>query len=167
MNDVTCTWRDLFERHGPALVLFARQWSASFADAEDVVQEAFVKMIRNPSQPDDPAAYLFTAVRHAALDQLRSAARRRGRERAVMQTRPLFESGGDDAADHEAIEAAMSRLSDEQREVVVMKVWGGLTFEAIGRVLDTSPNTVASRYRYALSAMRRTLDPEPDAEVMS
>ena len=56
-----------------------------------------------------------------------------------------------------AIEEAMKRLPEEQREVLVLKIWGELTFEAIGRELTVSANTVASRYRYALAALRREL----------
>ena len=60
----------------------------------------------------------------------------------------------------------MLGLPEEQREVVVMKVWGELTFEAIGQVLDVSPNTAASRFRYAIKALRKALVAEPGREVL-
>jgi len=166
VNDIANTWRDLFERHARALVLYARQWGGTFGDAEDVVQEAFVKMIRKGVQPEDPTAYLFAAVRHAALDHRRSAARRRARERTAMQHRPWFEGMPTAGEERESLQVALLALPESQREVVVMKIWGELTFEAIGRVLSVSSNTVASRYRYAIKALRKTLDPHPDGEVL-
>jgi RNA polymerase sigma-70 factor (ECF subfamily) len=57
----------------------------------------------------------------------------------------------------EAVEAAMRRLPEEQREVLVLKIWAELTFEQIAGELEISPNTAASRYRYALAALRKEL----------
>jgi len=56
-----------------------------------------------------------------------------------------------------ALERALARLSVEQREVVALKVEGGLTFEEIGAALAVSPNTAASRYSYALARLREAL----------
>ena len=67
----------------------------------------------------------------------------------------LFEPGGDDET--QELEAALQKLPSEQREVVVMKIWGELTFEEISKQLDISQNTAASRYRYALEALRKHL----------
>ena len=58
---------------------------------------------------------------------------------------------------------ALAALPTEQREVIVMKIWGGLTFKGIGNVLRISPNTAASRYRYALEALRSHLSAEVPA----
>lgn len=165
MQCTTHTWQRLFEQHSAALVLYARQWVGSLGDAEDVVQEAFVRMIRGRAQPDDPAAYLFTAVRHAAVDRQRSDARRRRRERAVVERRPLFETDSPAHDEREAIELALRALPELQREVVVMKIWGALTFETIAEILRVSPNTAASRYRYAIKALRTHLRVETETEV--
>jgi RNA polymerase sigma-70 factor (ECF subfamily) len=146
-------------------VLYARQWGGTFADSEDVVQEAFLKLIGKGVQPDNPTQYLFAAVRHAALDLQRSAARRRAREQSAMEKRPLFETTSTANEERESIEVALLGLPEEQREVVVMKIWGELTFEAIGQVLDVSPNTAASRFRYAIKALRKALE-APGREVL-
>jgi len=61
-----------------------------------------------------------------------------------------------------AVQTALQRLPEEQREVVVLHVWGALTFLEIAEALDTSPNTVASRYRYGLTKLRDTLKPLGD-----
>lgn len=155
-------WEALFEECGPALVLFATQWTESRSDAEDAVQDAFVRFWRSGRhRAEDPRPYLFACVKKSALDLRRGRLRRRrreeraGRERSDEQS--LFESSADRDEWRAAAEAAMGRLPAEQREVVVLKIWGGLTFPQIGEAVGISPNTAASRHRYALEALRRFL----------
>ena len=59
-----------------------------------------------------------------------------------------------------AIEAALQSLPAEQRETVIMRLWGGLSFPQIGQVMAVSTDTAASRYRYALAKLRQQLAPE-------
>ena len=54
---------------------------------------------------------------------------------------------------------ALAGLPEEQRAVVHLKLWEGLTFEEIAAALDISPNTAASRYRYGLDKLRDRLRP--------
>ena len=63
---------------------------------------------------------------------------------------------GDD--DSRVVQAAMKQLPADQREVLTLKIWGDLTFREISETLGTPPNTVASRYRYALEALRNVLE---------
>jgi len=156
------SWRDWFERYGPRLLLCARQWSRSLTDAEDVVQDAFVRFWRNQRHlGGEPQALLFTSVRRAAIDLARRNSRRSVREERVAAEaggdEPIFETPleGDDR--RQAIEAALRQLPPEQREVLVLKIWGELTFEQIATQLEIPPNTAASRYRYALAALREAL----------
>ena len=158
-------WLDLLDRHAAALILFARQWCPSHADAEDAVQEAFIHCWRSQVKIDDSVAYLFTCVKHAALDQQRGTKRRWRREATVgSQSQPTNESCFVSAIEEQErtaiIEHHLGQLPQDQREVVVMKLWGGLTFSQIARVLEASPDTIASRYRYALQTMRRLLPQE-------
>ena len=159
------TWQNWFDAHGPRLLLCARQWTRSLADAEDVVQEAFVRYWRHQRQlPGDPQALLVTSIRRAAVDLARRESRRALREDKagggledgglVFAPRP-----GDDAERRREIESALLRLPAEQREVLVLKVWNELTFEQIAGTLGIPLNTAASRYRYALSALRKELKP--------
>jgi RNA polymerase sigma-70 factor (ECF subfamily) len=156
------SWKDWFQRHGPKLLLCARQWTRSLADAEDVVQEAFVRFWRNQrGLGGEPQGLLFTSVRRAAIDLARRNSRRSAREElsagGLESTEPVFETPleGDDR--REAIEAALRGLPGEQREVLVLKIWGEFTFEQIAAQLSIPPNTAASRYRYALAALREAL----------
>ena len=156
-------WTVWLEAHGAALVLLARQWVASQADAEDVVQEAFVRCWRSRGRVEDPVAYLYASVRHGALDWLRTRGRQRRREEAVAcpESEPLFTSPIEAEERRAAIEAALRQLPENQAEVVVMKIWGGLTLPQIAAALQVSTNTVASRYRYALAKLREHLVEEP------
>ena len=159
MGEAPQPWTTWLDEHGPALILMARQWAGCHADAEDIVQEAFVRYWRNRDRVRDPAAYLYTCVRRTAVDWLRRR-RRQPRRTDFDRRQPCFDSAGLSAEEEESratMEAALGALPPEQRQVVVMKIWGGLTFATIGRVLSISPNTAASRYRYALQALRRHL----------
>lgn len=159
------TWKRWLETHGPKLLLCARQWTRSLADAEDVVQEAFVRYWRHQRHlPGDPQALLITSIRRAALDYARRHARRAAREEkaggGLEETECMFEPQfGEEAARHREIETALQRLPAGQREVLVLKIWNELTFEQIGATLEIPANTAASRYRYALAALRKELKP--------
>jgi len=151
-------WKECFSQLAPGLVLFARQWVQSRADAEDIVQEAFVRIWRRQHSIQN-RGLLFAAVRSISLDLLRRDARRARREAtAVLEseqtTEPHFT---DDDESQRALADAVDRLPNEQREVVVMKIWNELTFQEIGTVLGISQNTAASRYRYALTSLKKNL----------
>lgn len=156
------SWQKWFQRHGPKLLLCARQWTRSASDAEDVVQDAFVRFWRHQRNlPGEPIALLVTSIRRAAVDRARRDGRRSLREDRALAgdeaTSPHFETVLENDERRAAIEEAMGRLPAEQREVLVLKIWGELTFEQIAAALELSPNTAASRYRYALAALRREL----------
>ncbi len=158
-------WKGWFEVHGPRLLHCARQWTRSLADAEDVLQEAFVRYWRHQRQlPGDPRALLITSIRRAALDHARRESRRLIREENSDCELEGTEAGfaklpGEGDERRLEIEAALQRLPAEQREVLVLKIWQEFTFEQIGEILDIPPNTAASRYRYALTALRKELEP--------
>jgi RNA polymerase sigma-70 factor, ECF subfamily len=158
-------WRDWFEAHGHKLLLCARQWTRSLADAEDIVQEAFVRYWRHQRHlPGDPQALLITSIRRAAIDHARRETRRTVREDQAggdLEEREIsFTSQpGEDGERRREIEMALQKLSDLQRVVLVLKIWNELTFEQIADILDIPANTAASRYRYALGALRKELNP--------
>jgi RNA polymerase sigma-70 factor (ECF subfamily) len=152
-------WDDLLRRHGPALVLYARQWTGTRAEAEDAMQDGVVKFWRAGGSPaPEQLPRLFAAVRRCAIDGVRRRLRRAARERRYgedTEDADLFEHAAGTVARERVVEDAVRRLPPEQREVLVMKIWGGLTFEQIGVALDIPPNTAASRHRYALERLRK------------
>lgn len=85
-------WQTWFDRHGTALVLLARQFVRGRTDAEDVVQEAFVRFWRSRERVAEPVAFLFACVRRCALDWQRSRRRQTHREEqtARPEAEPLF-----------------------------------------------------------------------------
>ena len=161
MSEEADRWRRLLREHGAALILFAKQWSATVADAEDAMQSGFLRFWKTHGRARDELAYLYACVRSAAMDLGRSERRRESRQiRAVRSERPAFEFSADRAERQSAIESALGQLPGDQREVVVMKIWGGLTFGQIGEALGVPLNTAASRYRYALSRLHAELSTE-------
>jgi RNA polymerase sigma-70 factor (ECF subfamily) len=139
-------------------VLFARQWARSPADAEDIVQEAFVRFWRTQRDISN-RGLLYATVRSIALDFLRRDSRRARRESTAMEdvdqtSQPVFEI--EDESQRELV-AALDGLPREQREVLTLKIWNDLTFAEIASALEISQNTAASRYRYALAALKKTL----------
>ena len=144
-------------------MLFARQWASSHADAEDAVQEGFVRFWRSRERADDPTAYLYACVRGVAIELSRSSLRRGRREQATAKGEhaPLFACPVEQDERRAAIEAALAELPAPQREVVVMKIWGGLTFPQIAAALSIPNDTAASRYRYAVARLREQLAEEP------
>jgi RNA polymerase sigma-70 factor (ECF subfamily) len=155
-------WTVWLDQHGAALVLFARQWVAGHADAEDVVQEAFVRFWRSRQRVAEPVAYLYACVRHCALDWQRGRKRQARREEAAArpEAETWFSGPLEQDERRAAVAAALGTLPESQREVLVMKIWGGLTFSQIAEALRTSANTAASRYRYALAKLREQLAEE-------
>ncbi len=154
-------WQDWLGENGAQMVLYARQFVPMHADAEDVAQEAFVRFWRSRTKAHDPLPYLYKCVRNCALEWQRSQGRRQAREQAAARQstvgESMFEAAGVLAEQRDLLEQALARVSIAQREVLVLKIWRGLTFPQIAAALDIPVDTAASRYRYALAAMRRHL----------
>lgn len=154
-------WKVCISELGPGLVLFARQWVQSITDAEDIVQEAFVRFWRRNHDISN-RALLYATVRSIALDRIRGDSRRARREAAAFSeseqsVEPQFQLENES---QQALVSALDRLPNDQREVLVMKIWNELTFAEIGAALGVSQNTAASRYRYALTTLRKILPPQ-------
>jgi RNA polymerase sigma-70 factor (ECF subfamily) len=146
----------LYQRHGPALLAYVCSFVADAAIAEDVVHQVFAKLLKGEtSVPDVPGAYLYRAVRNAALN-----ARRNGfREAALENASTCFVHHGGDQEAALSLQTALTQLPEEQREVVIMRIWSGMTLDEIAEATQTPLSTAASRYRYALERLRERLKP--------
>jgi RNA polymerase sigma-70 factor (ECF subfamily) len=145
----------LLEAHGAALELFAAQWSES---ADDCVQEAFIELARQGQSPDRVVAWLYRVVRNRAISHARSAGRRRKYEAAAAnQSAPWFEPSPGSALDARAATLALQELSPAHREVIVARIWGGLSFEQIAELVGASISTAHRRYFEGLSHLRERL----------
>ncbi len=152
-------WKTWFAKHGAKLLLFARQQARNPADAEDLVQEAFIRIWRLYGHTGDvPPTLVFRTIRRLAIDWVRRDDRRELREQKVVMdnatSSPWFERKVETMERQAIIEDAVRGLPSDQQEVVLLKIWGDLTFDEIGKTLDISINTAASRYRYALEKLR-------------
>ncbi|HVT28561.1 MAG TPA: sigma-70 family RNA polymerase sigma factor [Lacipirellulaceae bacterium] len=147
----------LLDEHGPGLALYAAQWTDA---ADDCVQEALVELARQTQSPQHIVAWLYRVVKHRALNAARGARRRQQRESQAMMDR-LARSPSPAAFDRvEAIAAAeaLGQLGADERELVVMRIWGELTFEDIGEALGISTATAHRHYERALSTLRTILE---------
>jgi len=155
----SCALERLFDRTAPRLLRYGLTLVRRREDAEDAVQAALVRLTKNPkllAVVQFPWAYLLRMVRNEAL-------------RILARRRPVFglwsdmagSAAGPDAvelAERDAeVQTALRRLPADQAEVVILKIWEGMTFQEIADVTGESLNTVASRYRYALTKLQSTL----------
>jgi len=161
VNDRRNHWcRELYERQAAELILYGRALGLSHAEAEDVLHETFVGLLKLEQGPAQPARYCLRAYRNRARNWRRSWWRRVQRE---LESWRWFERSDTETAAERAAMRALSRLPAEQREVIVLKIWHECTFEMIGELQEVSPNTAAGRYRYGLQKLR-TLLREQDHE---
>lgn len=128
-------------------------------DAEDALQDALLRVAGSPRlRVENPRAYLFAAVRNAPLNVMRGQERRHRREDAASRDgEAVFQEPVERSEEVEALNAALNAIPAPQREVVMLKVWGGLTFGEIAEMLGIPRSTAASRYRYALDELRKQL----------
>lgn len=143
--------QQLLAQQAPALELYARQWCST---PEDVVQEALLRLARERPLPSRPVAWMYCAVRHAAISASRGETRRRRHEAAASQQDRWFFDTADDALDGSDAAAALADLPLSEREVVVARLWGGLSYSEIGELVGCSSSAAHRRYVAALAALR-------------
>jgi RNA polymerase sigma-70 factor (ECF subfamily) len=155
----------LYDAHAAALFAFLLNLTRAEADTRDLLQEIFIKLVREPhllAGIREERAFLIRLAHNAAIDLMR---RRGSRER----TKEIFAAeiispfaptcDPDEKVFRDELSSALGELPAEQRAVIHLKLWGGLTFEEIAAALDIPPNTAASRYRYGLDKLRGQLRP--------
>jgi len=165
-------WRAWLDEHGAKLLLFARSQTRTEEDAEDIFQEALVKLARKVEEgtfdggQESWRPFLYTAIRRLAIDLGRKNDRRSTREKKSEADRmietegcvqPWFDSESDNDATRTLLEESLKRLPQKFSEVIMLRIWGEHTFAQIGELLGVSLNTVASRYRYGLERLRADL----------
>lgn len=145
----------IYDRYGAALYRYAVMVLADSAGAADVVQTVFVSLLRRRGRPDCDERYLRRAVRNECFSALRK--RRRDVLAAAGPILATVEGRRDRPDERLAIERALRQLPADQREVVHLKAFEGMTFQEIAELTNESINTVASRYRYAIAKLRPSL----------
>ncbi len=157
------TLEELYDRYGDRMYHFLTLRLGSAEDAEDILQETFCRLARYSIRwafIRHPRAFVFRTARNEAN---RFLAKRMARRKDLISTH-----GGPDqpaagamqpfADSTSAITGALEALPDEQKEVVILKVFQDLTFREIAAVCGVSANTAASRYRYGIEKLRSCLE---------
>jgi len=164
-------FRVFYERYRRPLYVYLLTVVKFRENAEELLQETFFSFLRHLEDLDhrsDYRPYLFRTARNRAIDWLRKEERSL---RALEKRRydPLFKQTMDTdvssrspiasgAISTEELEELLHRLPAEQRETVVLKTLGGLTFAEVGRLMGVRENTAVSRYRYGTKKLRAALE---------
>jgi RNA polymerase sigma factor (sigma-70 family) len=144
----------LFHAHAAQLTLYA-QWLDAGA-GEDVVQEAYIRLMSQKVEPENVKGWLFTTVRNEAISQTRSLIRRRRHERSDPRSQ-WFEPTVADAIDATAATEALQSLPAAQREVIVLRIWGQMTLKEVAEITGSSISTLFDQYRAGLTALRQKM----------
>jgi RNA polymerase sigma factor (sigma-70 family) len=143
-----------YDAYSDALMLYARTWLGGDL-AQDAVQGAFMELMGQTLAPSDVKAWLFRTVRNRAITRLRrEQCRQRHGHRLSAEQLPWFESRPEDLIDARTAQEILMTLPDDQREVVLLRIWGQLSLKQIARIVGSPLSTVHSRYKAALAAIK-------------
>jgi RNA polymerase sigma-70 factor, ECF subfamily len=155
----------LYDRHAQALFAFLLNFTRNEDDTRDLLQEIFVRLARQPDllrTARDERAFLIRFAHNAAVDWMRRRGTRdKQHQQFGAERTSLFAptTDPDEEAFRAELSAALGELPPDQRAIVHLKLWEGLTFKQIAEALDIPLNTAASRYRYGLDKLRERLRP--------
>ena len=155
----------LYDEHAQALFAFLLNFTRHEADTRDLLQELFVKLASRPEILQgvrDERAFLLRLAHNLAIDLMRRrGTREQHHDRLAASHAPIFATASepDERAFREALSSALGEIPPDQRAVVHLKLWEGLTFDQIADLLGIPLNTAASRYRYGLDKLRDRLRP--------
>jgi len=158
---------EVLDEFGPAVHATAQAILGDHAAAQDVVQDVFVDLWCRPHRFDESLGglrtYLTMCARHRALDVVRSERRRAGREerQARLLPGPRPPTPGEQVSDADTaatVRAAVRRLPPDQRQVVELAYFGGLSYRDVARQMGIPEGTAKSRVRLALARLETLLD---------
>lgn len=157
------TLSEIWDVHADRLLLIARSIDSA---AEDAVQEAFVALACQPELPDDPMAWLVRVTRNRLLQWRRGQRRRESRETQHREP-DWFDSDilrVQRRLDANEVTQALQGLESPDREIIVMHLWGEMTFDAISEVIESSKASTHRAYQRGLSQLKKQFpsSAEPD-----
>jgi RNA polymerase sigma-70 factor (ECF subfamily) len=158
------TTEEIYERYGERLYRYLLFKLGSAEDAEDCLQECFCRFARYGLRwrlVRDRQAFIFRVARNEGRRLLRRKQGRREGERMMAEGAALGFRTAFAAPEEPSLALLLRRAGElpaEQREVVYLKIFDGLTFKEIGAVCGISVNTAASRYRYGIEKLREALE---------
>jgi len=151
---------DLIERISPQLHRFFVAQSGSRGDADDLLQETWLRIhkVRHTFRPDEPALPWFYAIaRNVRLDHYRKSVRNAAgkRELEAISKEAVAVTGESSRADGQ--EALLAPLSESQREVIEMLKVAGMSLEEVARATSSSVGSVKQKVHRAYKKLRETL----------
>jgi RNA polymerase sigma factor (sigma-70 family) len=147
-----------YQTCGPELMLYARHLTGDL-QAEDLVHEAFIRLLGQGTCPENVRAWLFCVVRNEAMSLGRRLRLRYTAARVLGQeARPWFEAGIEDRIDAQTVQALMHVLPDHLREIVLLRIWGQLSLQEVSRIVGKPVSTVHHWYQEALETLRQRLE---------
>lgn len=167
---------ELLDRHLDAVYSFALRLTGTKEEADDIAQETFLKAWKHLKRFRKGAnfkTWLFSIARNTSIDYLRKKKpilfRELSRkendedfEHGIIDTTPRAEVLFDEHLSTERLEGAIAQLAPLYREIIILHYREGLTLDEASRVLEMPLNTVKSRDRRALIALRKLLEPEQE-----
>lgn len=149
--------------HKQSLLAVAQNITRCQSLAEDAIQVAFTRLVQSPLNATDLKAYVFMSVRNAAIDILRK------QKRESNQTESFFESPNGHTSppqvetvlrdeERQQVKEVIDSLPQAERELILLKIYSGFTFEKVAEITQTSPGTVATRYRRLLEKLKSRLN---------
>ncbi len=159
MPQAVPTSEDLYIAYAPGLLAFLYARLRSHAAAEDVLHDIFLAYLRQkPSAIRSAKAYLYRCAHHASLTALRNRAVASAATEQMAASTWRHKLGAD-PVEAEALRQALDGLPDDDRETLVLRVHGGMTFQEVADTLGAPLTTTFERYHRALDGMRRAMDP--------
>jgi RNA polymerase sigma-70 factor, ECF subfamily len=154
---------EIYIKYKQGLFSVALSILRSSSEAEDAVHDAFVKLTKKDVEiKSDAVSYVYSTVRNTALDRLRRKRKIVDIPEFVFDEELSREDGpGDSLMDRERsfiVRKEIEKLDEPQREVVIMKLYGGLTFEQIAQIRDEPLSTVSSRYARTLKSLKHKME---------
>lgn len=147
----------LYDEHGSRVFAFLVNLTGSEHDAGDLLQEVFLRIGRRPRLlMREPRRYLLRAAHNAFVTMVRRESVRRAALEEFGREKDVFWVGDEAEGETRGVLEQLAHLPGEQRAVVHLKIWEKQTFQEVGRNSGISPNTAASRYRYAIDKLRVT-----------
>ncbi len=157
--------RRVYEKYKGPMVSVAMGMTGDMATAEDAMQDAFVSFAEKAAAgavKSNMKAYLMTSV----VNNVRRGFRRKSSAATNLESvdaPSAIRGGADEAAsieDAERLRAAMTRLPEEQREAIVLRIHGQLSFEQVAAAQESNANTARTRYRRGIENLRHHLEDE-------
>ncbi len=147
-----------YEAYGTELMLYARQWSPD-QQAEDIVQDAFIKLLKQRRCPNNVRAWLFRVVRNASISIVRRLQQRRRAGRKFLHRQVMwFESRPDELIDARQAQDILQTLPSHLCEIVLLRIWGQMSLKEIAQVMNKSIPWIHNEYKTALEMIRKNLE---------